>query len=217
VNRNHDQSNSFCLFVCLFVCFWFFSWQQEDLSYTSYTWPQERTELVQSAKGPGQRASGTVLVVRKAVIPPGDVGEMTFQVHWDLLSTSAYSPTACFGVLAFSIPHFCSCRRRGCTGWFTWISASSFFSCASVYALSSPASSLSWHRSFKEDGAKAERAQGNSYKDNFLLGLAYRFRGSVHYHRGGSMAASRQVWHRRSWELYILFRRQIGEDWLPGT
>ena len=35
-------------------------------------------------------------------------------------------------------------------------------------------------------------------KNNILLGLAYRFRGSVHYHQGGSMAASRQAWCRRS-------------------
>ena len=31
--------------------------------------------------------------------------------------------------------------------------------------------------------------QGKSYKDNIYLGLAYRFRGSVHY-QGGSMEAS---------------------------
>lgn len=49
--------------------------------YTSYTWPQERTELVQNAKGPGQRASGTVLVVRKVVIFPADLGEVTFRVY----------------------------------------------------------------------------------------------------------------------------------------
>ena len=46
----------------------------------SYTWPQERPELVQSAKGPGQRASGTVLVLGKAVIFPGDRGEVTLRV-----------------------------------------------------------------------------------------------------------------------------------------
>jgi hypothetical protein len=46
----------------------------------SYTWPQERPELVQSAKGPGQRASGTVLVLGKAVIFPGDCDEVTLQV-----------------------------------------------------------------------------------------------------------------------------------------
>lgn len=32
------------------------------------------------AKGPGQRASGTVLVVRKTVVFPGDLGQITFQV-----------------------------------------------------------------------------------------------------------------------------------------
>lgn len=30
----------------------------------------------------------------------------------------------------------------------------------------------------------------------------------------GSMAASRQPWHWRSCEFYILFQRQPGEDWL---
>jgi hypothetical protein len=45
--------------------------------------------------------------------------------------------------------------------------------------------------------------QGNSYKDNILLGLAYKFRGSVQYHQGGNMTASRQAWCRRSGEFYI--------------
>ena len=49
--------------------------------YTSYIWPQERTELVQDVKSQGQRASRTVLVVRKAVNFPGDLGEVTFQVY----------------------------------------------------------------------------------------------------------------------------------------
>jgi hypothetical protein len=35
-------------------------------------------------------------------------------------------------------------------------------------------------------------------KDNILLGLAYRFTGSVHYRQGRNMAASRQAWYRRS-------------------
>jgi hypothetical protein len=29
-------------------------------------------------------------------------------------------------------------------------------------------------------------------KENIYLGLAYRFRGSVHYHQGGSMAGFRR-------------------------
>jgi hypothetical protein len=64
-----------------FDILFFFSSLKEDLLYTSYTWPQERIKLVQCAKGPGQRASGTVLVVRKAVIFPGDRGEVMFQVY----------------------------------------------------------------------------------------------------------------------------------------
>jgi len=35
-------------------------------------------------------------------------------------------------------------------------------------------------------------------KKEQYLGLAYRFRGSVHYHQGRNMAASRQAWCRRS-------------------
>jgi hypothetical protein len=35
------------------------------------------------------------------------------------------------------------------------------------------------------------------YKDNILLGMAYRVRGSVHY-QGKNMAASRQAWCQRS-------------------
>jgi hypothetical protein len=35
-------------------------------------------------------------------------------------------------------------------------------------------------------------------KDNIELGLVYRFRGSVHYHQDGSMAASRNAWCRQS-------------------
>ena len=38
----------------------------------------------------------------------------------------------------------------------------------------------------------------NSCKDNIYLGLAYRFRGSVHYHQGRNMEASRQAWCRQS-------------------
>ena len=51
--------------------------------------------------------------------------------------------------------------------------------------------------------------QGNSYKDNIELGLAYRFRGSFRYHQGRNMAMSRKAWCRRSQEFYIMFRRQM--------
>jgi hypothetical protein len=40
---------------------------------------------------------------------------------------------------------------------------------------------------------------------------------SVHYHTGGSMAASRQAWYRQSWEFYISIWRLLVEDWLPGS
>ena len=145
------------------------TWQQEDLLYTSYTWPQERTELVQDVKSQGQRASRTVLVVRKAVNFPGDLGEVTFQVYWELLPRAACSPTACSGVPAFSIPYFCSCRLRGCTSWFIWTSASSFFSCASACAFSSSATSLSWCRSFKEDGTESPFSLTTSFFSYLLL------------------------------------------------
>jgi hypothetical protein len=48
-------------------------------------------------------------------------------------------------------------------------------------------------------------------KDNIYLGLDYRFRGSVHYQQGGSMAASRQVWCRQSWKFYIFIWRLLVE------
>jgi|UPI0000F4D13D hypothetical protein len=35
-------------------------------------------------------------------------------------------------------------------------------------------------------------------KDNIELGLAYRFRGSVHYHQGRNMEASGQAWYKMS-------------------
>jgi hypothetical protein len=50
-------------------------------------------------------------------------------------------------------------------------------------------------------------------KANIYLGLAYRFRDSVHYYQGRNMVASRQTgW--RSWEFHLLFWRQLREDWL---
>jgi hypothetical protein len=57
--------------------------------------------------------------------------------------------------------------------------------------------------------------QSNSYKA-FNWRLTYRFRGSVHYHQGRNMAASRQAWWRWSWEFYIFIWRSL-EDWLPGS
>jgi hypothetical protein len=99
--------------------------------HKSYTWPQERTELVQNAKAPGQMARRIVLVV-KAVISPDDLSQVTFQIYWDLPPTAAYNPTTCSSVPAFSISNFSCCSLRGCTSWFTWNSASSFFSWASA-------------------------------------------------------------------------------------
>jgi hypothetical protein len=52
-------------------------------------------------------------------------------------------------------------------------------------------------------------------KDNIELGLPYRFRGSVLYHQGGSMAAS--LWSRQGWEFHIFIWSLLMEDWLPGT
>jgi len=49
------------------------------------------------------------------------------------------------------------------------------------------------------------------------VGLAYRFRGSVHYHQGRSLVASKQAWCRRSWEFYIFIWRLLWKDWLPGS
>jgi hypothetical protein len=49
------------------------------------------------------------------------------------------------------------------------------------------------------------------------LGLTCKFRGSVHYHQGRSITASRQAWCRRTWEFSIFIWRLLGEDWLPGS
>ena len=48
--------------------------------------------------------------------------------------------------------------------------------------------------------------QGNSYKDNIYLGLAYRFRGSVYL-----------PWCRKSWEFYIFIWTLLVKVWLPGS
>jgi hypothetical protein len=46
------------------------------------------------------------------------------------------------------------------------------------------------------------------------MGLAYRFRGYVHYHQGGNMAASRQAWlvqkELRVLHLHLKAARQLG-------
>jgi hypothetical protein len=52
---------------------------------------------------------------------------------------------------------------------------------------------------------------------NIYLRLAYRFRGSVHYHQCGSMAVSRQAWCRQSWKFYVFIQRLLVEDWLSGN
>jgi len=49
------------------------------------------------------------------------------------------------------------------------------------------------------------------------LGLAYGFRYSVHYCRGGRIAASRQAWCRWSCEFNIFIWRLLVEYWLPGS
>ena len=49
------------------------------------------------------------------------------------------------------------------------------------------------------------------------MGLAYRFRASVHYHQGRIMAASRQARYRQSCKFYIFIWRLLVEYWLPGS
>lgn len=68
---------SFFVFVFVFGS----SADSKRVYCTRVTLGHKRTELVQNAKGPGQRASGTVLVVRKVVIFPADLGEVTFRVY----------------------------------------------------------------------------------------------------------------------------------------
>ena len=41
-------------------------------------------------------------------------------------------------------------------------------------------------------------------KGNISLGLAYRFRGSVHYHPGSNMAVSMKAWLWRSREFFYI-------------
>lgn len=56
---------------------------------------------------------------------------------WCSRSTETYIdtvPKTCTIALAFGIPYFCSFSLRGCTNWFTWTSASAFFSCTSACA-----------------------------------------------------------------------------------
>jgi hypothetical protein len=64
---------------------------------------------------------------------------------------------------------------------------------------------------------KKQNKQTNKKKTQHLIGLAYRFGGSIHYHQGVSMAASRQAWYRRSWEFYVFIQRLLVEDWLLGN
>jgi hypothetical protein len=47
--------------------------------------------------------------------------------------------------------------------------------------------------SYGFSAVKRHHNQDNSYKDNTYLGLAYRFRGSVHYHQGRSTAVFRHA------------------------
>jgi hypothetical protein len=54
-------------------------------------------------------------------------------------------------------------------------------------------------------------------KKNISLELADRFRGSVQYHQGRNMAASRQAWCRRSWEFDIFIWKLLAEFWHPGS
>jgi hypothetical protein len=67
--------------------------------------------------------------------------------------------------------------------------------------------------------AQRHHDQGNSYKGQHLIGLAYRFRGSGHYYHGrkhGSIQASMVLE-----KFYILIQRQTEEDcpfrWLGGS
>jgi len=47
--------------------------------------------------------------------------------------------------------------------------------------------------------------------------VAYRFRCSVHYDQGGSMAVSRQSWFRQSTEFSIFIWRLLSEYWFPAV
>jgi hypothetical protein len=54
--------------------------------------------------------------------------------------------------------------------------------------------------------------------DNIKLGLAYRFRGSVHYHQGRNMAASRQALEElRVLHLVSQANRRLSPEQLGGN
>lgn len=118
---------------------------------------QVRTELVENAAGTGQRASGTVSVVRKAVSLSGDLRKRDGDVPdlLRLLPTVAQGPTTRTSPCPRSIltPHPLPLllSLRGCTSQGPSTS-SSFFSCTSACTFACSSTSPSWQRSFKEDG-----------------------------------------------------------------
>lgn len=131
----------FLLFKLFFCIFQYKIETVRKMVYCNSTWSQVRTELVQNATGPGQRASGTVLIVMKAVKSQGVSGadgEVPGPLRF--VSTAAHCPTTCSQVLAFSIPYVCSFSLCGRASRFAWTSTS-FFSgssaCASASSLCS--------------------------------------------------------------------------------
>jgi hypothetical protein len=68
---------------------------------------------------------------------------------------------------------------------------------------------LSWLRF---TAVNRHHVQGKSCRKTTLIGAGYKFRGSVHYHQGGSMAASKQAWHRQNREFYVFIQRLLVED-----
>jgi hypothetical protein len=76
--------------------------------------------------------------------------------------------------------------------------------CCSNYRVADPFSSLG---AFSSSSIGGPVFQGNSYEGKHLMGLAYSFRGSVHYHHGwkhGSMQADLVL---EELEFYILLCR----------
>ena len=57
--------------------------------------------------------------------------------------------------------------------------------------------------------------QGKCYKKQHLIGAGLQVQRFSPL--SSRRAASRQAWHRQSWEFYIFIQRWLVKDWLPGN
>ena len=119
--------------------------KKDGLLYTSCSWPQVRTELVQNTIGPGQRASGTVVMTAVSL-------SISASKWRGCSSEETYSDSSTIQLVpasqVSSIPYLCSFGLRGCTGYLLGSLPHLFFSWASACALYSSSTLLSQCRSF---------------------------------------------------------------------